>query len=62
MEHTYDTFMRRSALPRNVNANEISATSEVEVLTLVLLKTEHDQVHRILINCGENPFLNKGVE
>ncbi len=46
VERAYGTFMRRFALPENVDADKISATSKDGVLELVLPKAQQDDQPR----------------
>lgn len=50
IERAYGTFMRRFALPENVDADKISATSKDGVLELVLPKAQQgDQPRKIKV-------------
>jgi HSP20 family protein len=54
IERSYGTFMRRFALPKNVNAENISASSKDGVVELVLPKAapEAAQPKKITVNNG----------
>jgi len=53
IERSYGTFMRRFALPKNVDAENISASSKDGVVELVLPKaSQENQPKKITVNNG----------